>query len=112
MGGRRSLGNVLRAYACHNPRVRYCQGLNFIAGLLLSVFADEEQAFWALASAIQTLGIEDYYTHGMTLLRADVQVLTSLLAEKSPKTARLLSEHEVDLLTVCSEWHITWFSTC
>jgi Rab-GTPase-TBC domain len=33
--GKSALRRVLRAYAMRNPEVGYCQGLNFIAGLLL-----------------------------------------------------------------------------
>lgn len=42
-----SLRHVLRAFALHNPRIGYCQSLNFLAGLLL-LFLPEEKAFWML----------------------------------------------------------------
>ena len=87
-----SLRNVLHAFACHLPQVGYCQGLNFIAALLLVVFVDEERAFWAFASAIKTLGVQDYYAEGMVLLRADVEVLTKLLAQKAPKTSNRMRD--------------------
>ena len=58
--GRAELRNILRAYAHHQPRIRNCQGLNFIAALLLVVFDDEERAFWAFVCAIETLGVEEY----------------------------------------------------
>merc|ERR1711988_110742 len=32
------------------------------------------------------------------------------LAQKSPKVARRLSDNQIDLVTICSEWHITWFA--
>jgi Rab-GTPase-TBC domain len=35
--GKSALRRVLCAYAMRNPEVGYCQGLNFIAGLLLQV---------------------------------------------------------------------------
>lgn len=35
--GMLALRRLLRAYALHNPAVGYCQGMNFIAGLLLQV---------------------------------------------------------------------------
>lgn len=42
-----SLRRVLRAFAIYNPRIGYCQSLNFLAGLLL-LFMPEEKAFWML----------------------------------------------------------------
>ncbi|CAJ1366401.1 unnamed protein product [Effrenium voratum] len=86
--GRAELRNVLWAFARRCPAVRYCQGLNFIAGLLLVVLQNEEQAFWTLVCAFDALGVEGYYTEGMTLLRADLQVLTSFLSSKCPRVAR------------------------
>lgn len=110
--GRARLRNVLQAYANFNPRIRYCQGINFIAALLLVVFNDEEKAFWSLAAAIQRLGCEGYYSEGMILLRGDVQVLSSLMASKCPKVFRVFQENEIPLTSICSEWFITWFSKC
>jgi hypothetical protein len=35
-----TLLSVLRTYALYNPEIEYCQGLNYVAGLLLMVFKD------------------------------------------------------------------------
>ena len=45
--GRDALRRVLLAYARYNPKVGYCQGLNFLAGLLL-LLMPEESAFYVL----------------------------------------------------------------
>ena len=42
-----SLRRVLQAFSIHDPKVGYCQSLNFLAGLLL-LFMEEEKAFWML----------------------------------------------------------------
>ncbi|KAF4626491.1 hypothetical protein G7Y89_g11668 [Cudoniella acicularis] len=42
-----SLRRVLQAFSIYNPRIGYCQSLNFLAGLLL-LFMDEEKSFWML----------------------------------------------------------------
>eukprot|EP00747_Dinoflagellata_sp_TGD_P187252 gnl/TRDRNA2_/TRDRNA2_44812_c0_seq1.p1 gnl/TRDRNA2_/TRDRNA2_44812_c0~~gnl/TRDRNA2_/TRDRNA2_44812_c0_seq1.p1 ORF type:complete len:446 (+),score=90.00 gnl/TRDRNA2_/TRDRNA2_44812_c0_seq1:69-1340(+) len=109
--GMTELRNVLHAFARHSPKVRYCQGLNFIAALLL-VHLEEERAFWALVSAMDSLGCEGYYTEGMILLRADIVVLETLLKQKCPKTAKHFKEQNVELTSICSEWYITWFAKC
>ncbi|KAI1190466.1 RabGAP/TBC [Nemania serpens] len=43
-----SLRRVLYAFSIYNPRIGYCQSLNFLAGLLLLFVESEEQAFWLL----------------------------------------------------------------
>ncbi|KAM0344880.1 hypothetical protein ACHAPU_007012 [Fusarium lateritium] len=43
-----SLRRVLHAFAVYNPRIGYCQSLNFLAGLLLLFVETEEQCFWLL----------------------------------------------------------------
>ncbi|KAG9232219.1 rab-GTPase-TBC domain-containing protein [Amylocarpus encephaloides] len=42
-----SLRLVLQAFSIYNPKIGYCQSLNFLAGLLL-LFMDEEKSFWML----------------------------------------------------------------
>ena len=45
--GKNRLFNVLKAYTAYDPQVGYCQGMNFIASMLLRVIPDQEDAFWA-----------------------------------------------------------------
>jgi len=42
-----SLRRVLQAFSIYNPKIGYCQSLNFLAGLLL-LFMEEEKSFWML----------------------------------------------------------------
>lgn len=42
---RGALFNVLRAYALYNPDVGYCQGMGFMAGMLV-LYMNEEDAFF------------------------------------------------------------------
>jgi len=69
--GRRSLQNVLLAYAAYDPEVGYCQGMNFLAGLLLLYLPDEEIAFGALVTLMKERGLRDFYTEDMGLLEVD-----------------------------------------
>lgn len=51
--GQEALQRVLYAFARHKPDVGYCQGMNYIAALLLLALGrNEEDAFWVLASLI------------------------------------------------------------
>ncbi|EDO27607.1 predicted protein, partial [Nematostella vectensis] len=50
--GRASLFRVLAVYAHYNTQVSYCQGMSYIAGMLL-MNMDEEDAFWCLVSLFE-----------------------------------------------------------
>ncbi|CAF9930163.1 hypothetical protein IMSHALPRED_008096 [Imshaugia aleurites] len=74
-----SLRHVLRAYALHNPRIGYCQSLNFLAGLLL-LFLGEEKAFWML-HIITTVYLPG--THELSLEGTYVDLWILMVALKS-----------------------------
>ena len=74
-----SLRHVLRAYALHNPRIGYCQSLNFLAGLLL-LFLSEEKAFWML-HIVTTVYLPG--THELSLEGTNVDLWILMVALKS-----------------------------
>ncbi|KAI0290765.1 hypothetical protein BC826DRAFT_1106250 [Russula brevipes] len=49
--GVQKLRRVPIVYSRHNSAVGYCQGMGLVASTLLLVHADEQEAFWVLASA-------------------------------------------------------------
>jgi len=64
----------------------------------------------ALVCAVDRLGVLNYYTQGMALLRADMNVLALTLEQHCPKVSKHFAANDVDMLSVCSEWFITWFA--
>ncbi|ODA77280.1 hypothetical protein RJ55_06907 [Drechmeria coniospora] len=78
-----SLRRVLHAFAVYNPRIGYCQSLNFLAGLLLLFVETEEQCFWLL-NVITIIYLPG--THDMSLegSRVDLGVLMTELRDTMP----------------------------
>ncbi|KAK0370492.1 TBC domain-containing protein [Colletotrichum melonis] len=78
-----SLRRVLHAFAIYNPRIGYCQSLNFLAGLLLLFMDSEEKAFWLL-NVITRLYLPG--THEMSLegSKVDLGVLMNAIRESMP----------------------------
>ncbi|XXG98080.1 Pre-mRNA-splicing factor cwf19 [Hypoxylon texense] len=78
-----ALRRVLHAFSIYNPRIGYCQSLNFLAGLLLLFVETEEHAFWLL-NIITRVYLPG--THEMSLEGANVDlgVLMSSLRESMP----------------------------
>ena len=70
----RNLYNVLLAFSNSNQTIGYCQGLNYIAGLLLLVTKEEEATFWLLKTLLEQK-LPDYYTASMPGLLTDLKVL-------------------------------------
>merc|ERR1719161_305709 len=79
------LVRVLNAYANHNQNVGYCQGLNFIAGLLLLVSKDEKGAFGVLVSLMSHIGLSGFYAENQQLLHAYTSTWEKGLAQKMPE---------------------------
>ena len=55
------LRSILYATANIRSDIKYCQGLNYIAGLLLLVQNDDEKAFWTLIAIMEHLFPKDYF---------------------------------------------------
>ena len=79
----RPLYNILRAFANNNPNIGYCQGLNYIAGLLFLVTKDEDTTFWLLKALCEKI-LPDYYTQSMPGLLTDMKVLARLARQEVP----------------------------
>lgn len=77
------LYNILIAYAHHNREVGYCQGLNYIAGLLLIVTDDEEKSFWLLKHMVENI-VPQYHTKSMSNLLRDMAVFKEMVIRRIP----------------------------
>ncbi|KOS22383.1 GTPase-activating protein gyp3 [Escovopsis weberi] len=78
-----ALRRVLLAFSVYNPKIGYCQSLNFIAGLLLLFVETEEQCFWLL-NVITHIYLPG--THEMSLegSKVDLGVLMTELRDTMP----------------------------
>ncbi|RYP00689.1 hypothetical protein DL764_006427 [Monosporascus ibericus] len=78
-----SLRRVLHAFAIYNPRIGYCQSLNFLAGLLLLFVETEEHAFWLL-NIITRVYLPGTHEVSLEGANVDLGVLMSELRESMP----------------------------
>lgn len=103
------LYNVLLAFSNTNPTIGYCQGLNYIAGLILLVTKDEDSTFWLLKVLAEQI-LPDYYTPSMPGLLTDIKVLSELIKQEVPSVARHVEKLQLPWALVCSKWFICLFS--
>ncbi|KAH8363663.1 hypothetical protein KR084_012792, partial [Drosophila pseudotakahashii] len=103
------LYNILIAYAHHNRDVGYCQGLNYIAGLLLIVTDDEEKSFWLLKHIVENI-VPQYHSHNMANLLRDLAVFRDLVIRRIPAVNRHVDNLGLPYPVIASKWFICIFA--
>lgn len=103
-----SMFRVLKAYANSNPTVGYCQGLNYITGLLLLITKDEESSFWLLKTLIDNI-LPEYYSVNMPGLITDSRVLAELARKHLPRLSKHIDQLQVPWALLSSKWFICLF---
>lgn len=106
------LRRLLVAFSWHNPKCGYCQGMNNLAATLLLTHATEDEAFWVLASMIESILPEDYFTAHLLVAQADQRVVIDLVRELLPKLASHIDELGVDLPAVTFAWFLSLYTDC
>jgi len=111
--GQAKLFRVLVAFAQHDPVVGYCQGMAFVAALLISFLGnDEEDVFWVLTSMMHSslLDLAGLYAPGLPQVEKHLHVLVGLLNTLRPKLGAALQAHEVHVSMYASQWILTIFT--
>ncbi|KAG0573664.1 hypothetical protein KC19_VG198400 [Ceratodon purpureus] len=108
--GRAALRRILVAYSFRDSRVGYCQGLNFVAAMLLLIMKKEEDAFWMLAVLVENVLFDDCYSENLYGCHVEQRVFKDLLRKKLPRLAARLEEIEFDVSLVTTEWFLCLFA--
>ncbi|KAF2189736.1 TBC-domain-containing protein [Zopfia rhizophila CBS 207.26] len=110
--GVHKLNEVLLAYSRRNPEVGYCQGMNLITACLLLIMPTAEDAFWVLATMVETILPEKYYDQHLLTSRADQFVLREYVVELLPNLSAHFDELEIDLEALTFQWFLSVFTDC
>ncbi|KAL4430666.1 hypothetical protein ABPG75_005922 [Micractinium tetrahymenae] len=105
--GHKALLNVLSAYALSDPEIGYTQGMNFLAGVLLTWLPSEADAFAALSLLMRQRGLREMYLPDMSLLQVRLWQLSKLLP---PRLGAHLEAHAVLPVLYASSWLLTCFA--
>ncbi|XP_016316420.1 TBC1 domain family member 4-like isoform X5 [Sinocyclocheilus anshuiensis] len=108
--GQLSLYNLLKAYSLLDTEVGYCQGISFVAGLLL-LHMSEEQAFDTLKFLMYDLGIRRQYRPDMISLQIQMYQLSRLLHDYHRNVYTHLEEHEICPSLYAAPWFLTLFAS-
>jgi hypothetical protein len=107
--GLSALRNVLRAYACLDPMVGYCQGMSSITGALyIYAGGSEERCFFMLLQFMQgKLNFREFFLPGFVRLRQSVQEFTWLLQRDLPSVAHSLQAKGISPMMYADKWYLT-----
>lgn len=101
------LRRVLLTFARHVPDVSYCQGLNFVAAVLL-LHADEARAFAMLCTLCESV-LPEYHTPAMQGLMSAQDTLLALVAHAAPRAHARLAAEGVPLREQTTAWLLCAF---
>lgn len=100
-----ALQRVLIAYSLHNPRVGYCQSMNYICALLLFHVREEEKVFWMLAVIVEEI-CSNYYLPSFIGVRSDNLVFQALLSHYYPKLFAKIKSTDTLLEPIIMPWFL------
>lgn len=108
--GQLSLYNLLKAYSLLDPEVGYCQGLSFIAGVLL-LHMGEEDAFSMLKFLMYDMGLRKQYRPDMIILQIQMYQLSRLLHDYHRDLYSHLEQQEIGPSLYATPWFLTTFAS-
>lgn len=103
------LYNVLSSYARSNQIVGYCQGMNYIAGLILIVTKDEVATYWLLKYLVEDVA-DEYHSRNMRGLQRDIFVISEIIKRRKPLINEKVLELGMPWAVILTKWLICLFS--
>ena len=105
--GQQELFKVLKAVSIQNPEVGYCQGMGFIAGILLSHMC-ELDAFNVL-SVLMDGEMGGLYKPGLPLLPKYLSQLSGMIESEIPNLFAHFQQVGIDVSMFGSQWVLSLF---
>jgi len=110
--GQTNLLNVLRAYTAYDAALGYCQGMGYLAAVLL-LYMSEADAFWMLVTLLHSpkYGVlRNLFVDGMPLLHRLSWQYHRLLQRFCPRLVTHFEKIGVELSYFVPKWFMTLFA--
>ncbi|XP_048401825.1 TBC1 domain family member 10A isoform X2 [Stegostoma tigrinum] len=109
--GQAKLFRILSAYAKYNPQIGYCQGMSYIAAMLL-MNMQEEDAFWAFVVLLEKPKyLAGFYEHSLDTIQRHAKIFQQLLKHRMPCLWQHMDNLEVAPLLFITTWFLTLFTS-
>nr|BAN65258.1 GTPase activator protein, putative [Babesia bovis] len=104
------LSRILLAYSNYHPEVGYCQGMNFIAGMILLVSGfNEMESYVGFVGLMKELGLAEFYKPSFPLIQKYIRAFDALTAEMWPDLHRHFEREEISVAVFLNQWFLTMF---
>ncbi|XP_015784738.1 TBC1 domain family member 4 [Tetranychus urticae] len=108
--GQLSLFNLLKAYSLFDTEVGYCQGLSFVAAILL-LHMSEDDSFEMMKYLLFYLGLRRQYKPDMSALQMQLYQLTRLLYDFHHDIYEHFDAHDIPPTLYAAPWFLTLFAS-
>jgi len=105
-----SITNILRCYAIFNIELEYCQGMNFLAGILYLSYKNESLAFAIFALLIKRHKLQQIYKENVPLLKMYLHHMSQILQIFLPKLHKHFLEEGINVSHFCAPWFLTAYT--
>eukprot|EP01135_Chromosphaera_perkinsii_P005382 Nk52_evm63s343 gene=Nk52_evmTU63s343 len=106
-----SLFNVLKAYSVFDASLGYCQGMNFVAAVLLMTLKEDDLAFDCLFFLLNHLDMRKLYLPQMEDLRIRLFQLGRLIHDRLPDLYNHLKSFDISPSLYAPQWFLTLFAS-
>ncbi|CAK9101795.1 Rab GTPase-activating protein 1-like [Durusdinium trenchii] len=96
---------ILRSYAYHEPQIGYCQGMNYIAGVLLLVLGNVADAYQAFVVFMNGFGLAGFYLDDLPLMLAYSFASLRRMKDSLPQ----LHDHFCEVKYRFPQFPVAWF---
>lgn len=107
---RSAIGNILKAIAYINPKINYCQGMNYIASFLFKITSNEEEAFYLMLGLFENTDFSLIFVEDLLRLKIFFYVFERLLSLYLPELYTYFKSNSIIVNYFCSPWFITLFT--
>eukprot|EP00804_Cyclotella_cryptica_P029325 CCRYP_018034-RC/>CCRYP_018034-RC protein AED:0.08 eAED:0.08 QI:753/0.75/0.6/1/0.5/0.2/5/0/609 len=110
--GKQALRRILRAYSLYDTEVGYCQGMNFIAGMLLT-FLSEEESFWLLVVIMndEPYKLREIFNREMAGTHEVLYIADKLVQVFLPELYAHLEKQTVHTSMFSTQWLMTIYTS-
>lgn len=110
--GMQALRRVLRAYSVYDKETGYCQGLNFIAGMLI-MFLTEEEAFWLLVVVMneEPFKLREMFSKDMTGTHEILYIADKLVNCFLPELHEHFEDEHIHTSMFTTQWLMTIYTS-
>jgi hypothetical protein len=106
----KAIASVLKCIAFINPKVNYCQGMNYVASFLYQLTSDEELTFYLMLGMFIGTTFGEIFLEELVKLNSFFYIFDRLIFLYLPELHTYFKSNNIIVNYFCSPWFITLFT--